>query len=315
MRIKSRTSWRLAKGLVIAMVLGCSIGLTLTFLGVSEWLGLVAAPKEHDWQAYWNAGLRLRRGELLYPPIPDQGAASVYRYAPWFAVAWMPLTYLPQDMVVMVWVLGMYVASAAALWPLLSSRRWPAILLGAMFLPFLVQASSSGNVQPLIVAGLVYTIEGRGGPLMIGVAGSLKGFPALYAVRYLALRQWWRAGLALGIGIALASPILLFDLTNYPWYAGALAGLWAVSPLAWALGALVGMGVAIRHARSRAGWFSASVGVVLTIPRLLYPDMTFLLVTGRGALQREPLGAVGPGRSGRPRRTAAPPGSAVSGSR
>jgi hypothetical protein len=246
-------STRLARDAVIVLVLGTSIGLTLMFVGLGGALGLVPAPVDHDWQAYWDAATRLRDGEPLYPLVPDQGAGSVYRYPPWFAIAWIPLTFLPQDAVVVAWVLGMFAASGAALWPLLGSRRWPAVLLGAMFAPFLAQASSSGNVQPLLVAGLVFAIDGRGGPLAVGLAGSLKGFPLLYAVRYVALRQWSRAGLAFGIGVVLALPILLFDLTNYPWYAGALAGLWAISPLAWVFGVILGLGVAIRYARTEAG--------------------------------------------------------------
>lgn len=266
------------------MVLGTSIGLTLTFVGVGEWLGLVHDPPAQDWEAYWDAGMRLRTGAPLYPPVQDQGAGSVYRYPPWFAVAWIPLTFMPQSIVVASWVAAMFAASLVALWPLLSSGRWPSILLGALFAPFLAQAASGGNVQPLLVAGLVHSLDRAGGPVFVGIAGSLKGFPLLYAVRYLALRQGRRAFVAISMAIVLTAPILLFDLTNYPWYAGALAGLWVISPLAWALGALLGIGIIVRYARTQAGWFAASLGVVLAIPRLLYFDMTFLLVTGRGLL-------------------------------
>lgn len=83
----------------------------------------------------------------------------------------------------------------------------------------------------------------------------------------------------------LTAPTLLFDLSHYPLSPGPLAGLWLISPIAWAAGAVVGLAALLRFARGRAGWFAASLAVVMAIPRLLYYDMTFLLVTGRELLE------------------------------
>ena len=44
-----------------------------------------------DIEAYWNAALRLRDGGPLYPLATNVNDSEVYRYAPWFAYAWIPL--------------------------------------------------------------------------------------------------------------------------------------------------------------------------------------------------------------------------------
>ena len=272
---------RVARDLSVAMIVGLAIGLTLTFIGLGEALGLVASNPEQDWHAYFGAAQRLREGGQLFPPVPDPSAESVYRYAPWFALLWVPLTYLPRDVVGVGWVLAMFACSGLALWPLMSSHRLGLFLLAGLFTPYLASASIHGNVQPLIIAGLVHTVDERAGPIVIGIAGSLKGFPLIYAIRYALTGQWSKFFLAVAVTVALVAPIFLFDLSNYPVTPGPLAGLWVISPIAWAVGVLLGFAPLIRFARQPAGWFAASFAVVMAIPRLLYVDMTFLLVTGR----------------------------------
>jgi len=278
---------RVARDLSVALIVGLAIGLTLTFVGLGEALGVVASNPEQDWHAYFGAAKRLREGAPLYPAVLDPSAESVYRYSPWFALLWVPLTYLPRDAVGVVWVLAMFACSAAALRPLLASRRLGLFLLAGLFTPYMASASIHGNVQPLIIAGLVHTVDDRAGPVVIGIAGSLKGFPLIYAVRYALVREWSKFFIAAGVTLALVAPIFLFDLSNYPVTPGPLAGLWALSPIAWAVGVLLGFAALIRYARHPAGWFAASFAVVMAIPRLLYVDMTFLLVTGRDFIDQE----------------------------
>ena len=86
---------RVARDLSIALIVGVGIGLTLTYVGIGEALHLVPSQPDQDWQAYLGAAERLRTGLPLYPAVADPGAASVYRYAPWFAVAWIPLPSCP----------------------------------------------------------------------------------------------------------------------------------------------------------------------------------------------------------------------------
>jgi hypothetical protein len=269
-----------------ALILGMSVGLTLTFVGVAGALGLVPTTPVHDWEAYYDAAIRLTSDRPLFPSVPDPGAADTYRYPPWFAAAWIPFTLLPRDAAAIVWVALMYGGAAAAVYPLLASGRRPAILLAALFLPFLVQAASNGNVHPLLVALLVHGVDRRWGPLAVGVSASLKGFPLLYAVVY-AIRGEWRAAFAsAAIAVVLTVPILLVDLSNYPWSPGPLTSLWLISPIVWAAGAIGALVAVVLLARRPAGWFAASVAIVLSSPRLLYYDMTFLLVTSRDLLDR-----------------------------
>ena len=49
-----------------------------------------------DARAYYLAAERLRDGAELYPPMNPE-AHEVFRYAPWFAVAFLPFTLLPMD--------------------------------------------------------------------------------------------------------------------------------------------------------------------------------------------------------------------------
>jgi hypothetical protein len=279
---------RLSRDLTIALIIGVAIGLTLTYVGVGEALGLVPSSPDQDWQAYLGAAERLRSGLALYPAVLDPGAASVYRYAPWFAVAWMPLTFLPRDAVGVGWVLAMFAASAAAVWPLVNSRHLGLALLGGLLAPFLAGAAIHGNVQPLIVAALVHTLDRRAGPITVGLSASLKGFPLLYALQYALLGEWRRCAIALAIALVMTAPILLFDLTHYPVVPGPLTGLWLISPIAWAAGAIGGLAALLRLARGRVGWFATSLAIVLAMPRLLYYDMTYLLVTGRELMKGAP---------------------------
>jgi hypothetical protein len=78
----------IAQGIVIGLVVGFAIA-ALTGPGTNWWL------KDSD--AYWNAAMRLRTGEPLYPVLVNVEDPDIYRYSPWFAVAWIPLTFLTHD--------------------------------------------------------------------------------------------------------------------------------------------------------------------------------------------------------------------------
>src|SRR5688500_18548027 len=64
-----------------------------------------------DVDAYWGAAMRLREGESLYIAHSDVDASDVYRYAPWFAWAWVPFTFLPRQTVEGAWAVSLIVAS------------------------------------------------------------------------------------------------------------------------------------------------------------------------------------------------------------
>jgi hypothetical protein len=283
-RVRIRYLERVARLVTTALILGVSIGLTLTFAGVGEALGLVPSSPTHDWEAYWNAAARLVAGDPLFPPVEDPGAADVYRYPPWFALMWVPLTLLPREIAGVLWVTGMFLAALICVAPLVRTRQTPAVLLAALFTPFLAQAAIQGNVQPLLVALLARGLDRRWGPLAIGVAASLKAFPLVYAAVYLLRGQPRAAIVSAGIAALLVAPIALVDLSHYPFSPGPLTSLWLISPIAWAAGALMGLAALTYVARRPVGWFAGSVAAVLASPRLLYYDMTLLLVTGRELL-------------------------------
>jgi hypothetical protein len=255
---------RFASLLVIAIVVG--VGLSQLILTIGDW-------HLRDAGAYWEAAMRLREGEPLYPALADSEASEVYRYAAWFAVAWIPLTYLPREIVNVLWSLILLGASAAAIMPLMRLRAWLAV---AFFAPILVGISAIGNVQPLVVAALVLGVERRSGPLWIAAAASLKAVPILFVVTYLGRREWWRALWTGLLTAALVAPMLLYDLSSYPIGAGA-AGLLTGAPVLYAVAVAAGILASLRLATGRYAWLASATTAALALPRFFVYDVTFLL--------------------------------------
>ena len=255
---------RLPRLVITALVVG--VGISQLILTLGDW-------HMSDMGAYWDAAVRLREGEPLYPALADAEASEVYRYAPWFAWAWVPLTLLPREAAYVAWSIILLGASAAALLPLIQRQAW---LLVALFLPILVGISGIGNVQPLIVAAVVLGVERRSGPLWIGLAASLKAVPLLFAVTYVGRGEWVRAAAAVAVTILLVAPMLLYDLSNYPTGADAAAALINV-PVAYAVVIAAGIFVSVRLARGPFGWLASSTTVALAVPRFFVYDVTFLM--------------------------------------
>ena len=262
---------RAARLLVLAIVIGWSIS-NLAFH--------VAAWNLSDMDAYWNAAMRLREGQPLFPAVADPSAADVYRYSPWFAAAWVPLTFLPKLLVGVAWSIVLLAATAMALWPL---RRGGLTSLAAAFLlgSFLVWGASVGNVQPLLIAALVHGIERRSGPLWIGLTASLKAVPFLYVLIYIGRREWMRASFAVAITAVLVVPFLLVDLANYPAGSGdAPSPLLAISPilLVASVAGLAGLTVWLAARCSRFDRLAAATAVLTALPRITLLDLPQLLV-------------------------------------
>lgn len=259
------TPVRLARTVALAVVIG--IGIFNLIAAVTHWTLSDAA-------AYWNAAERLREGAPLYPVLTDVDASEVYRYAPWFAWLAVPFTYLSVQVAGGLWSAILLAASGVALVPLVRARAW---LLVAFFAPILVGISAVGNVQPLLIAPLVWSMERRSGPVWIGVAASLKVFPILFALVYVGRGQWRRAAAAVAVAAALWAPALLYDLRGYATEAGQAASLISV-PILWAVVVGAAIGITLRLARGPWGWLAAGVSVVLALPRLFVYDVTYLMV-------------------------------------
>lgn len=166
-----------------------------------------------DLGAYFGAAHRLIDGQPLY--VTPAIEADKYRYAPWFAFAWMPLTLLPSSVVTIAWVSALAVATLIVLWPLRDSLAgWALILLlGGL----LYRTDGWGNVQALVVLALFWALPRRSGPWVLGITASLKVLPLfIFVPVYLWRHQWRAAMIAVGVAIALWAPALLFDLSNYP---------------------------------------------------------------------------------------------------
>jgi glycosyl transferase family 87 len=265
MRTSKSTRVRLARTVALAVIIG--IGLFNLLQAVQHWTLSDAA-------AYWNAGLRLREGAPLYPLLTNVDASEVYRYAPWLAWLAVPFTYLPVQVAGAVWSAVLLVASGFALVPLARARAWVAV---AFFAPILVGISAVGNVHPLLIASLAWTVERRTGPFWMGVAASLKIFPILFALVYLGRGQWGRALAAIVFTALLWAPALLYDLRGYATEAGQAASLISV-PLLWAVVVGAAIGMTLRLAPGRFGWLAAASTVVLALPRLFVYDVTYVVV-------------------------------------
>jgi hypothetical protein len=237
----------------------------------------LSRPVGVDVAAYWNAAERLRDGGTLYA-AGAANAADLYRYAPWFAATWIPLTYLPHGAVVAGWVGLMVGAALLSTIPLLSRgpTGWAAF---AFFAPLQLQGAVFGNVQPLLVLMLMWGIERRSGPLWVAIGASLKAVPLALALVYAGRGEWAKAGWAVVLTALLVGPMLYFDLSAYSTSPGpnqqSLAGVsaWLFIPVAAAT--LVGTYLL---ARTRFGWLSGALAMVATAPRLLSYHAGFILV-------------------------------------
>lgn len=256
---------RLARTVALAVIIG--VGIINLYWAVSTWTLSDAA-------AYWNAAMRLRDGAPLYPLLANVDASEVYRYAPWFAWMTVPFTLLPAQIAGALWSVVLLAASGVALLPLARAHAW---LLVAFFGPILVGISAVGNVQPLLVAALVWGAERRSGPIWIGVAASLKIFPILFAVVYLGRRQWGRAAAAVLVAALLWAPATLYDLRGYATDAGQAASLTSLPPV-WVLVVGAGLVTTVLLGRSRFGWLAAATTVAASLPRLFVYDVTYLMM-------------------------------------
>lgn len=264
---------RAARLLVTALLVG--LGLALLVFALSDW-------RLTDASAYWDAAQRVRAGEQLYPLMADVEAPNVYRYAPWFAWLGVPFTFLPGILAGALWSVILVTASIVAVIPLFQRG---ALAVGFFFLAVLIGISAIGNVQPLLVAGLVWGVERRSGPLWIAVAASLKAFPLLFALVYLGRREWLRAALAGLLTVGLVAPMLLYDLSGYTTDPGVATAL-ARWPPAYVAAVAALAAVTLLVARRRYGWLAAAATVGVAMPRLFVYDITFVQVGAPAGRER-----------------------------
>ena len=268
---------RIARLVAVAIVIGWSVANVIQRAG--DW-------SLSDMDAYWNAAMRLREGELLYPPVPDPAAVDIYKYAPWFAWLWVPLTFLPKVVVGVAWSAILVASSTVATVPLLRHRTLTGVAAASLIGSVLIWSAASGNVQPLLVAALVWGVERRSGPLWIGAAASLKIFPLLYAAVYVGRRQFGRAVAAAAVAGILWLPILLYDLGAYQGgFADSPSPALAIHPVLFGAITLAAVLITLRAATTRYAWLAAAVAVFLSLPRVSLIDLSHL---GVGTVRPDP---------------------------
>ena len=272
-------AWRLSGGYTVAgqiVTIALLAAYALTYAAFSD--PFDAGSRGADFAAYWNAASRIRDGLALYPPLADQQANDVYRYSAWFAVALVPLTYLPRVAVETAWIGASFVASGYLLWSVLRVRTPAAIALGLLLGPWLVENAWVGQIQTTLVALLSLTLNRTAGPIAVGVAASLKLTPLAFAAWYGIQRQWGRAAVSVGVFLLLALPTLLFDLKHYPTeasemgFVGAPLWLWAIVVLGVIATSLF---VASRVPRLRL--LAVCVISMVAAPRVHHVSATYLL--------------------------------------
>jgi hypothetical protein len=261
----------------VACVIAVTISLYVLAAGVLQSIGNWTL---EDMDAYWDAAMRLRAGEPLYREYADVTVANVYRYAPWFAFAWIPLTFLPKALVGFLWSALLLAACGAVLLPLLRARSMASLAAAGLLGSFLLTISAVGNVHALIIVALVFGLEHRSGALWIATAASLKAVPILFVLVYAARRQWDRVLVTGVLSVVLIGPMLLFDLTHYPTDPGnAGYSFFSTFPILWAVAAItfVGLAVLLAARRSAYAWLAMSVAVIAALPRMFGYDFSFAL--------------------------------------
>jgi hypothetical protein len=166
----------------------------------------------NDIHAYLGAAQRIAEGGPVYAPTTDE--SELYRYSPWFAVLWIPFTRLPTLAVEAGWAI---VLVGATLLVLLRFRRtWAELALALLLGALLYRTAGWGNVQPIIVAALVYFLPTRAGPWVVGITASLKIWPLAAVFVYAWRRQWSAVAISLGMTVLLSLPVIFADLSAYP---------------------------------------------------------------------------------------------------
>jgi hypothetical protein len=230
-----------------------------------------------DLKAYLAAADLLASGENPFEvALMERGLPYHYHYSPWFAALFVPLTGLPVEVVRVGWSGILIAASAMALAPAIRTYRYHSVPLVAVMTFLLSNLVAEGNVQPLLLAALVWSLERRWGPIAIGAAASLKITPILLALVYARRGQWARAALSGGIAAILVAPTLLYELPASATSTGG-TGLFTSAPILWGASVVIAIGATWWLGTTRFAWLAASTAAVLALPRLLIFDVTNLI--------------------------------------
>jgi hypothetical protein len=262
----SQWPWARAARL-LACGIAAGLGIAMIWANAISW-GL------EDWRTYLVAAERVAAGGPVYDW--SAGPEYLYRYAPWFAYALVPFLWIPAAVADIAWTVIVIGGTMLAILPLLRLRTVPSLSLALLMAGLLVRVASTGNVHPLLIGGLVVGLNTRAGPVILALAASLKAAPLLFAAVYVAERRWIAVGVTALLTAILVAPMAWLGYDAAP---GPSDSLYALSPLAWglyALLALVCLGV-LTFRRSRHVALVAGLAAYLALPRAFLYDITFVL--------------------------------------
>ena len=267
-------------GFTVADRLGRLVALAIAAFGVVLLIGSGFVPGvKPDADAYWLAAQRLRDGEALYLPLAQYAdEIDIYRYAPWFAYAWVPLTWLPQEAAYVVWRGILLCGAVAAGIPLARTRTPAGYVLAFLMVGLLVSNLQAANVTPLIIGALALAMPTRAGPVVVGLAGSLKIFPLLLVAGYVAERRWLDAVVAVGVAGLLWLHVLAFGFADYPTEFGGVS-FYRLAPMLWPALVVLLLGVLgwLVLRRSPWSWLAAGASIPLVVPRVWIPDAAYVV--------------------------------------
>ncbi len=256
---------RIARMIILAILIG--IGVSHVVFAIRDWpLG--------DMDVYLAAATRLRDGEPLY--VAGDVAVNSYWYAPWYAALWIPLTYLPREVIAVAWSAILVSATALVVWNVAREGKTAAIL-AALIGPPLLAVSAGGNVQALMLLALTIGFHRRWGPVAVAAAASMKVTPILLVVAFLARREWWKAGASTLLAGFLLLPGYLMGITRAGVQSEAAPSLIGLSPLLY--GAVIaGLAAAALIVPRRHAPLAAATAAVVALPRLFVYDVTMLVI-------------------------------------
>ena len=253
---------------IVAVGVLAAIAIDNVYFAIVQW-------PLHDMDVYLSAASRLKNGQPLY--IPGDVAVDSFWYAPWFAVAWMPLTFLPRLVVAVLWS-GALLAATAVVTVMLARIGRNGPMLALLVGPLLFAVSAGGNIQALMVLSLVWGFNRGSGPFWVAIAASMKYTPILLALTYVARREWFRAISAGLLAAALIGPSFVLRLLNAGVRSQAASSLLGSSSPAYLIVVAAFALLAIAGRRQYSTLASATAAV-LALPRLFAYDVT-LIATG-----------------------------------
>jgi hypothetical protein len=263
--------------LVVALVV--AVGTNNVVQALTDW-------HLRDMEVYREAARRILAGEPLYGG--DVTTLNAYRYAPWFAYAWIPLALLPDAAVSAGWSIVLLAVSAASIWRIMGVSRERLVLV-LLFGPMLFGISAIGNTQPLIVGALLFALPTRWAWVAIGATASLKVVPLAFVAVLIGERRWGQAVAACILAAALWAPILLFPVEPITWDPGPLRTFPVPAWLAIAgVSAVVALWLATRGSAYTS--VAAAAAAVLGLPRLFVYEVLLMMpaVPPTAEAQRQP---------------------------